>query len=111
MCIRDRASSAFDMMDINGDGVLSREEFLLDGAFIGAFDAIDKNGDGVLTREEFLRGYALLTSDNDEAVAARSSIQRAVEAERMRAVQEVSTPPERVPERRSTHTSHARAER
>jgi len=46
-----RLSAEFDRMDVNGDGVITRSEFL--------FDRLDRNHDGVITRDEFRRGLGL----------------------------------------------------
>jgi len=83
----DVISRAFDAIDVNGDGFITREEFDNGelSAFAGAFHAIDNNGDGVLSREEFRSGYELLTSSSPEAIAERHKIERAVSAERVRA--------------------------
>lgn len=89
----DVISRAFNALDVNGDGVITREEFendKLSRAFAGAFDAIDANEDGVLSREEFRTGYALLTSNSTDAIAEREKIDRAVAAERIRAIKEAA---------------------
>ena len=52
---------------------------------MAAFEAIDDNDDGVLTKEEFRKGYALLTSDSARAAAERESTAAGdLEAERMK---------------------------
>merc|ERR1712187_453399 len=41
--------NSFAAMDMNGDGVVTRQEY----AQAQAFNAMDRNGDGVVTRQEF----------------------------------------------------------
>lgn len=43
-------AQAFDDVDANGDGVLSKSEY--DGSLNGSFKRKDKNGDGVITSDE-----------------------------------------------------------
>jgi len=44
------ANKKFDRIDANGDGVITRSEYL--------FDKLDRNHDGVISRAEFERGFA-----------------------------------------------------
>ena len=44
----------FDERDGNGDGVMSREEYIGTGGHPGNFRALDGDGDGVLTFDEFM---------------------------------------------------------
>jgi Ca2+-binding EF-hand superfamily protein len=47
-------------MDLNKDGTLSREEFNC-----AIFSMLDKDGDGLLSREEYEAGFDMFDSDKD----------------------------------------------
>lgn len=47
--------AAFERLDLNGDGMLQREEARGEVAFSARFHDIDINRDGVVTRAEMLR--------------------------------------------------------
>jgi len=51
-------------MDTNGDGMVTREEFL--GLWTGAFRNQDKDGDGMLTETEFGSPTAFKHADTDQ---------------------------------------------
>ena len=80
----DAISTLFEWIDDNGDGVLTREEYLTH------FDRIDGDGDGFVTKDEFREGLWILTSSTATAAAARGEIEAAVAAERVRAIKEAS---------------------
>ena len=63
----------FAWMDDNGDGVISREEYLKH------FDRIDGDGDGSITKEEFRTGFWVLASQG--AVTSESIARRRREEE------------------------------
>jgi len=65
---------------------------LKDDEITAVFQQIDDNGDGVLTRDEFMQGYALLADDScARAAAEREKVARAVEQERVRATKEAAS--------------------
>lgn len=47
-----QAAQVAEMMDRNGDGIITEAEFLQHNARGSLFDQLDVNGDGVLTAEE-----------------------------------------------------------
>jgi len=53
---RERRARRFKVMDLNGDGLLSREEHLQFGDRV--IQAADLNGDGMVTRDEFAQTVA-----------------------------------------------------
>lgn len=52
----ERRRRRFHVMDLDGDGQLSKDEYMKFGARVAA--AADINGDGVVTREEFAEAVA-----------------------------------------------------
>lgn len=92
----DKVEEAFDAVDVNGDGVLTLDEFrrgyaLLSGDSVAhAFEVMDVDGNGTLDKDEFRRGFALLSSDSARAEAERRKVEEAVAIERVRAVQEAA---------------------
>ena len=74
----DAIDTLFAWMDDNGDGVISRQEYLTH------FDRIDGDGDGSITKEEFRTGFWVLASQGavtSESIARRG---RRVEEEAAR---------------------------
>ncbi len=54
-------NTAFGAWDLNDDGYLTADEYLLDDGF----DTLDLNDDGLLTAEEFGAGFNLWDVDDD----------------------------------------------
>ena len=64
----DAIDTLFAWMDDNGDGVISRQEYLTH------FDRIDGDGNGSITKEEFRTGFWVLASQGvvtSESIARR----------------------------------------
>lgn len=51
---QSEAMSVFNNLDANHDGVVSREEFMVNGDSGQRFPGCDNNGDGKLTQAEFM---------------------------------------------------------
>lgn len=58
----------FGVIDENGDGFISRAEWIRSGRSLDEFEKLDTNGDGVLSREEFEQGT--YSADQNEFSAA-----------------------------------------
>lgn len=52
---QEEAMNVFNSLDANHDGVVSREEFMVNGDSGQRFPGCDSNGDGKLTQAEFLQ--------------------------------------------------------
>ena len=58
-------STAYGDWDLNDDGYLTTDEYLLDDGF----DTLDLNDDGLLTTDEFAAGFPLWDVDDDGILA------------------------------------------
>ena len=58
--VADAYRAAMQAQDYNGDGIVTREEARIDLLLSGRFDIIDIDGDGGITAEEFERFLAEL---------------------------------------------------
>ncbi|MEO7149571.1 MAG: EF-hand domain-containing protein [Rhodanobacteraceae bacterium] len=52
---QDDAARVFTNLDVNHDGVMSRDEFMVNGDSGQRFPGCDTNGDGKLTQAEFMQ--------------------------------------------------------
>ena len=47
------ASRAFNQLDVDGDGAVSRAEAAAEPALANSFDGVDSSGDGRIDRDEY----------------------------------------------------------
>ena len=73
---QDDVDHVFDLIDTNGDGVITREEMMAALGSDRVFDLIDMNGDGVITRERMM---AALSSNEIRLPLASQSRQQAAQ--------------------------------
>jgi len=96
------ADQAFDLLDTNHDGSISRAELdtalqagvvTNDGVLSRAFDVLDTNHDGVISRAEMDKAFqaGVITKDDTQEVCTEVSITKNGEAERESEIKEGRT--------------------
>jgi len=78
---RSTVLSVFNRYDIDGDGMINREEFSrIDGSNIVDFNVIDKNRDGYISKEEFESTIMKKTTAEHNVANEKSARQKHDEA-------------------------------
>ena len=70
-------------LDVDGDGVLTQEEFAPIEALGASFIAYDSNGDGVLQEVEYNEGVRTLANEDGDGSLSPEEFQRVDELTRM----------------------------